>query len=50
METKNIKITGDKEVYEAPFIEIIDVKVEKGVQMSDPADPGDGDGDDNHLY
>jgi len=45
MEIKNIKITGIKEVYEAPFIEIIDVKIEKGVQMSggDPTDPGNPD-------
>ena len=45
MEIKKIKITGIKEVYEAPFIEIIDVKIEKGVQMSDggPADPGNPD-------
>lgn len=47
MKTENkIIITNmpeTKEVYETPIIEIAEVKVEQGVQMSPPPGPGDDD-------
>ena len=39
MERENQKI---KEAYEAPIIEVVEVKAEQGVQMS-PPHPGDPD-------
>jgi len=46
METKNMIIpaTEAKEKYEAPVIEIIEVKVEQGVQMSPPSPGGSSGG------